>query len=570
MFENAGMSAVQIPRVVAGARRYSLLEDLAHAGTFRADFEHDTILASAGFSDLFGFGRAAHQIPVKKLLARIPRSEMRAVRHERDRARASGVPCRFRHHVILPDKTRRYVETEAVFEYDDQGHPTSYIGASADITGVEKAACNLQRARLYDDVTSLAKRNAFVENLQHILLRAHGGIYAVIEIDLDAFGHLNDTLGSLSGDLVLKAVGSRLSKAHASILECGRIGGDEFACVAGPFRKRSEVEEVVDAIDSALSAPIALGDSELRISACLGIALYPRDGKDIVLVDQAHLALAHAKAKGQGAAQWYEKAFAREIARRYELARELRVALAREEFDLYYQPIVDEESNAVCFEALLRWKHPQRGMLTPDQFLHVAEETGVIERLGKWQLRRVCDDAAELHRRLGGPVRMHVNVTAAQLMDRQFLPTLDWSIRQSGIPSEAIAIEVTEHHLLSGTERAGDVLARLRERHIDVAVDDFGTGYNTFKYLQRYPVNVIKIDQGFVRDVHANAYSRAICSTILQLANTMGIHVIAEGVETTSQRDVLRQLGCTAFQGYLYGRPAPLSEHYERAVQAVS
>jgi diguanylate cyclase (GGDEF)-like protein len=377
-------------------------------------------------------------------------------------------------------------------------------------------------------------------------------------LDLDHFKSVNDTLGHPVGDLLLKAVAERLGRCVGEDALVARLGGDEFAVIQPIAAGPNEAGELASRLIAAVAAPYEVQGNEVVIGASIGIALAPDDGETAdVLLRNADMALYRAKAEGRGTSHFFESEMDRRIQARRSLELDLRKAFVNGEFELYYQPLVNLGSNAVTgFEALLRWRHPERGMVSPVEFIPLAEEIGLIVPLGEWVLRQACMQAASWP----GDVKVAVNLSPAQFRSRGVVQAVISALAHSGLRPQRLELEITESVLLGETEANLATLHQLREIGTRISMDDFGTGYSSLSYLRSFPFDKIKIDRSFVRELVQRPDCVAIVRAVTGLGASLGIATTAEGVETPEQLERLRREGCTEVQGYLFSPPRPAAE----------
>jgi len=435
----------------------------------------------------------------------------------------------------------------------------------------------------FDNLTRLPNRVLYQERLGQAIGRASaaGTRVAVCSIDVDHFGRINDTLGPGLGDQLIQAVGRRLSEicepgepgqgkrrdedgvpvwADAAGVQVARLGGDEFAMILPDLIDPEEPLRLARRVQMALQHPFKLGTQEVFVTASIGIAVHPEDGQDPATLHQnSDVALAQAKKEGRNAIERYSTSMNAEAATRMRLEHELRKAVEQGEFTLWYQPVVDLRSRwATGAEALVRWDHPDRGLITPGEFIQLCEESGLIVPLGEWSLWSVCTQARRWAEAGYTGLRVSVNLSARQLRQRGIVRTVQDILDETGAKPQQLAIELTESLLM---EQGGMVEKRLRELAelgISLAIDDFGTGYSSLSYLKNFPVSTLKIDRSFIVDVTTDPDAAAITTAIIALAKAMELEVVAEGVETKEQADFLKWRGCEKAQGYLLGRPAPV------------
>jgi diguanylate cyclase (GGDEF)-like protein/PAS domain S-box-containing protein len=432
--------------------------------------------------------------------------------------------------------------------------------AVVDVTERKQAEARIAYMAQHDALTGLPNRVLFHERLDAALaqLRDRGATLAVHCLDLDHFKSVNDTLGHPVGDDLLRLVAGRLKDNLQDCDLVARLGGDEFAVIQMNIKHPREASDLAAKLIAALSANYDIQRHEVVIGASVGIALAPGDGTAAdVLLRNADMALYRAKADGRGTSHFFEAEMDRRIQARRILELDLRKAFANGEFDLYYQPLINLHADRISgFEALLRWHHPERGMVLPGEFIALAEEIGLIGPLGEWVLRRACTEAA----RWPGDLKIAVNLSPAQFRTRSVVQAVLSALAYSGLPPRRLELEITETVLLGESEANIAILHQLREIGVQISMDDFGTGYSSLSYLRSFPFDKIKIDRSFVRDLAERPDCMAIIRAVAGLGTSLGISTTAEGVETHEQLERLRAEGCTEAQGFLFSPPRPATE----------
>lgn len=440
---------------------------------------------------------------------------------------------------------------------DAEGQTMGAIGVALDITEMKESAENLSRLAREDAMTHLPNRLALEEDLGPLLESAERERrpMAVLFLDLDRFKTINDTLGHRSGDDVLRAVGARLREKVGARARVYRPGGDEFVIVVHDVYERDEILSVVNDVLDAFAKPFAIDGRELFVTSSVGASLFPANATTVgELIKQADSAMYHAKEAGRSTAKFYDGTIHARVLERLSLEQDLRSALSRQEFHLVFQPLVDIPSRRItAAETLLRWNHPLLGEVAPDRFISIAEELGIIVEISAWVLREACRYAAAIRENGHPEFRIAVNLSARDLYESSFVDALAATLEEFALPAHALDLEVTEHVLLSDT--AVRNLNELRAMGVRVVIDDFGIGYSSLEYVKRLPVGAIKIDKSFVRDVTRNPYDQAIVKAIATLGKTLGVAVIAEGIETAAQYDFVAALHCDQAQGFYFSRP---------------
>ena len=457
-------------------------------------------------------------------------------------------------------------------QYTTRLHDGRYIVVSAkpmadgytvtthqDITEQRRSEAKIVHMALHDALTGLPNRVLFNERLEHALARAkRGEVVAVHLLDLDHFKHVNDTLGHPAGDKLLKAVTARLRTLVRETDIVARMGGDEFAIVQGAIEHPADAGVLARRVIDVVSQPYEIDGHQVIIGASVGIAVGLTDGGSTdQLMRNADLALYRAKGDGRGAFCFFEPGMDAQIQERRAMEYDMRKALVAGQFELHYQPVVNLQSNKVSgIEALIRWRHPERGLISPAQFIPLAEEIGFIVPLGDWVIRQACATAA----RWPDDVKVAVNLSPAQFRNASLLQTVVNALAASGLPPRRLELEITESTLLQDSEATLAMLYQLRELGVGIAMDDFGTGYSSLSYLQSFPFDRIKIDRSFVKDIGEGVGSLNIVRAVAALAKGLGMETTAEGVETQLQRDKVTSEGCTEMQGFLFSRPLPAHE----------
>jgi diguanylate cyclase (GGDEF)-like protein/PAS domain S-box-containing protein len=445
-----------------------------------------------------------------------------------------------------------------------------------DVTERRRLEQELRHQAFHDSLTGLANRTLFHDRVQQAVVRARrtGDIVGVLFLDLDDFKVVNDTLGHQIGDQLLVAVGERLTRILRPQDSAGRLGGDEFAALIQDARDADEIERVADRIVAAMAEPFRIGSVLVNGDVSVGVATTVDAGDDTDLLRQADLALYVSKGAGKGQWRRYQSALHTAVLERMKLRSELDQAVDQAELELAYQPIVELDSGrTVGFEALARWHHPTRGVIMPDQFIEVAEETGLIVPIGDRILRTALATAAQWRAVLPDATPyVGVNVSVRQFRSPGFVDNVRRRLTEVGLPARLLVLEITESLLLPDEEQVWQGLAELREMGVRVAIDDFGTGYSSLSYLQKVPLDVVKVDRSFIQPISSSGQQRSLVEGIVRLAGTLGLQVIAEGIESSVERDELMAMGCPFGQGYLFSRPMshPDSVEWLRAVRVAA
>ena len=434
-----------------------------------------------------------------------------------------------------------------------------WLATHEDVTERQRSEERIAHMARHDALTDLPNRVLLLEQLNHEIKRVkRGECLAVLCLDLDQFKSVNDALGHHIGDELLKLVGERLRGCTRELDIVARMGGDEFAIIMTQMDQAADAATLSKRIRDSVIRPYQVEGHQIVTDISIGISVAPMDAVEFdELLRNADMALYDAKADGRGTFRFFEPEMNTRMKVRRELEMDLRKALASEQFQLYYQPLVVLETNEVNgFEALLRWNHPARGLVSPADFIPIAEETGLIVPLGEWVLRAACDEAVNWPEH----IKVAVNLSPAQLNSRNLVSMVTAALRESGMPPRKLQLEITESVLLQNTFTTLATLHELRKMGVQIALDDFGTGYSSLSYLRSFPFDKIKIDRSFIQDLSNGAEPLAIVNAVAGLAKCLNMTSTAEGVETQQQMDVLQAIGCTEMQGYLFSHARPAHE----------
>ncbi|OYY58921.1 MAG: hypothetical protein B7Y50_11865 [Hydrogenophilales bacterium 28-61-11] len=476
-------------------------------------------------------------------------------------AALNGVPQNFRSALERKDGS--------VIEVDIAYVPTIVNGQVVGVYGIVRditAAANYERHIAYlathDELTGLPNRTLLGERLRHVIEQRHAHQFAILFMDLNRFKMVNDTLGHDKGDLLLKMTANRLRNAVREGDTVARLGGDEFVVVLENIESIESVSKVANDLLNAVAQPFQLGGHELTISTSIGCSIYPKDGADVAtLLKHADLAMYQAKELNPGTFRFFNPAMNVAMLERLLAESDLKRALERKELELYYQPRIDVSTGFIVgVEALVRWRHPERGLIGPDDFIPIAEELGIIGEVGEWVLNTACSqnrawqDAGLL------PVKMAVNISAYQISEAGFADVLLRGLEASGLSPQWLELEITETSLMKNIEASVVNLHELKRIGISISIDDFGTGYSSLAYLKKLPIDTLKIDKSFISDLIHDADDASIVTATIALAHNMGLEVVAEGVTTSAQMEFLVDRNCNAMQGYLFSQAIPVDE----------
>ncbi len=466
--------------------------------------------------------------------------------------------------IMAKDGRRIPLEVTARVIFGNRGEPKTVQAIGRDITERKQAEETIRRLAYHDALTDLPNRALFEDRLQVALAQARRQreMLAVLFLDLDSFKVVNDTLGHGAGDKLLQAVAHDLATLVREGDTVARVGGDEFTLLLAGIEAPEDATDIAQRILDCLRQPRVINGTEFRTTGSIGLAMYPTDGDEgETLLRNSDTAMYRAKERGRDNYQLYTASMNAKMMERIAVEQDLRHALVRDELVLFYQPIVAVETGLITSaEALIRWRHPQRGIVPPDEFIPLAEETGLILEIGEWVLRQACRQIRQWREQGLTIGLVAVNLSARQLQQEDLVERIAGILRESGVSPESIQLEITEGAVLKNVDSAIAMLQRLDEMGIQIALDDFGTGYSSLTYLKRFPIDAVKIDRSFVRDLEYDASDATIVSTVIGMAENLHLNVIAEGVETENQLEFLRRRGCNEYQGYLFSEAVPPEE----------
>jgi diguanylate cyclase (GGDEF)-like protein/PAS domain S-box-containing protein len=461
--------------------------------------------------------------------------------------------------LIRRDGQEASIEDSAAPIHDRRGRVTGAVMVFHDVSAARAVSLRMSYLAQHDSLTDLPNRILLNDRLTQFmaLAKRHHQKLALLYLDVDRFKNVNDSLGHSVGDRLLQAVATRLLACVRSSDTVSRQGGDEFVIVLSEMMHAKDAAIIAEKVLLALSKPYIIEEHELHVTVSIGIVTHPDDGIEAeTLMKNADLAMYHAKAAGRNNYQFFKAEMNFRVAERQSLESGLRHALEREEFVLYYQPKVNLETGAIiAAEALIRWRHPERGLVPPDQFIPVAEECGFIVPMGRWVLREACRQA-RIWQSCGLPaLRIAVNISAVELRAKDFVAGVRAILAQTGLKPSDLELELTETFLMQDSNSTNAVLKELKDLGVHLALDDFGTGYSSLSYVKRFPIDTLKIDRSFVRDIAVDADDASIVSAVISMGKSLQMRVVAEGVETTEQLAFLQKQGCPFGQGYLFSPP---------------
>ncbi|MFL6618527.1 MAG: putative bifunctional diguanylate cyclase/phosphodiesterase [Povalibacter sp.] len=550
-------------------RRYYNLFENAVEGIFRTTLDGQYLDANPALARIYGFESPA------ELIARLKdiRHQLYVDPSQRDEfmnlIKGRGVVANFEARIYRRDGEIIWISENARAVYNESGQVVCYEGTVEDITERKLYQARIEQQANYDTLTGLANRSLLNDRLQQGILSAanYGTRLAVVFVDLDRFKYINDSLGHHVGDELLRAMAERLKASVRESDTVARLGGDEFVLLIGGQRDPDSVAVVLERMLSDISQPWTIAQGDFNVTCSIGVALYPDDGHNAqTLLKHADTAMYRAKEKGRNNFQFFTAELNALITQRLELENKLRRALERQQFELHYQPRVDMKTRRVVgAEALIRWRTAENETIPPSRFIPIAEEIGLIAPIGKWVLKTACAQNKAWQDAGMDPFVVSVNVSARQFRQENLAQTVAEVLRETGLESRYLEIELTESAVMHDADQFIAALRELNDLGVQISLDDFGTGYSSLSYLKRLPVDRLKVDRSFVQDIATDADDATIVRAIIALGHNLGLRVVAEGVETEQQLEFLRINHCDELQGYYFATPMAVAE-FARAV----
>ncbi len=549
---------------------------IARLGNWAWDPFADVVTWSSEVQRLLEIAPGRDQAPMVRFMSRVHLADRPAAEAAIDSALSAASPFALDVRFVLDGGVSRVLRAQGEPVLDAQGQVLRIIGTLQDITERTATEDRIRFLAYYDSLTSLPNRVLFTDRLRGMLgtARRRNQLVATIFVDLDNFKGVNDTMGHTAGDELLKAVAVRFreslrdtdvfTRANYGIdgeaSTVARLGGDEFILAIGDLDRVEDVPRIARRIQDALKQPITLSFGEVFVTISMGISVFPQDGQTVEeLFKNADAALYHAKDSGRNCFQFFSSSLNEAALQRLLLEAHLRRAVQNDELLAYYQPLVDGRTDAVvAVEALMRWNRPEAGLVSPAQFIHVAEESGSIHEMGRWILRAASAASVARGWATRG-IRVAVNISTQQFKRPDVVETLVAAVADSGLTTDAVSLEITESVLVDHA-RAVPTLTALKDAGFSIILDDFGTGYSSLTYLKALPIDTLKIDRSFIRTITTDPRDTAIVTAIIGVARSLNMDVVAEGVERLAQKQKLLELGCPVMQGYLFGRPVPVEQ----------
>ncbi|NTV48826.1 MAG: EAL domain-containing protein [Geobacteraceae bacterium] len=548
--------------------RLARAQKIAHMGSWEWNVQTGEIYWSNELYRIYGLNPSDNrQINMKLVLGMVNPEDIADLKKVLLDASKYGKPFNIVYRITTSPESEIVVNCHGDVEWDEKGRTRLVTGTTLDITERTKAESEIRQLTNYDTLTGLPNRSLLHDRLKLAIAQAsrEHQLVGVLFLDLDRFKSINDTLGHRAGDLLLKTIAMRLSSCIRESDTLARLGSDEFVALLIGVNTAEAISTVANKILALVSEPIYIDGQETFTSGSIGIAVYPMDGDDsYTLLKHADLAMYQAKELERNNFQFFSSEMNIKMVERMLLESSMRKALEREEFFLVYQPQVDARSGHITgMEALLRWQHPELGLLTPDKFIYLAEENGFIIPIGEWVLQTACRQNRAWQKQGLPSVRVAVNLSAKQFGQYHLDEMVSATLMETGLEPKWLELEITESAIMKNAEQTAIILRKLKDMGISLAIDDFGTGYSSLAYLKLFPISRLKIDRSFVQDITTNQDDAAIAETIISMAQALKLNVIAEGVETRAQMELLSFNNCIEMQGYLFSRPVPAEQFAE-------
>ncbi len=554
-------------------------QQLAKLGNWELDLETETLIGSPEFFRISGLVPTADPISLEKFIQSIDPADREPVRLKLSEVLRSSSDFALDFRVGLTSGEVRIAHLRGAVICRLGCRQKKLYGFIQDVTELRQAEEQIRYLAYYDGLTGLANRELFKDRLQKTLAagRRQNRTIALLFLDLDNFKRINDSLGHHIGDQLLKTIAERINRcvrdtdsvarfgAEEESAWVSRLGGDEFTVLLTDLVKPQDAVLVAQRIIDAIPKPLSIEEHELYVTTSIGISIFPHDGQDAAtLVKNADSAMYEAKSKGRNNYQFYKKTLHEVSCERLSLEADLRKALERDEFLLHYQPQLDIRTGRIIgAEALLRWINPSRGMVSPGDFIPLAEDSGLIIPLTEWVIQTACQQNKAWQTVGLNPLRVAVNLSGQQFSQQKVAAATQKALRASGLDAKFLEVELTESTLMTNKDVVREILEELKALGLTIAIDDFGTGYSSLAYLKTFPIDTLKIDRTFVRDISSNPNDAAITRAIVAMAQSLELNVVAEGVETEAQLNFLQDLGCNDYQGFFFSRPLPADEFIE-------
>lgn len=545
-------------------QRLANAQRIARLGHWEWEIATGRLYWSAEVYNLLGLGPEFTTPDYERFLEMIPGDDRQRLQEAIARCLEHGLPYEIDHRITCPDGSERILHEDGELVYDNEGKPLLLRGTAQDVTERHDYQNRLRHLANFDPVTGLPNRTLFKDRLQHALANAtrNQRLVALLFLDMDQFKNVNDSLGHMMGDELLRQTAERLLGCVREGDTVARFGGDEFIILLENIEHSEQASLSAERVVQAMRRPFRLGEHEHFCNVSIGISLYPEDDEHPEdLVRHADSAMYLAKAQGGAGYRFYTPDMNTRAMERLLLQNQLHQALELDQFEVHFQPQMDLRSGRICgVEALVRWQHPERGLVPPAEFIPMAEDTGLIEPLGEWVLRTAAREVRDWQERGLPALNLSVNLSPRQFRHPDLPGMVERVLAESGLEAERLELEITERLIIVDLEHTVDTLSRITRLGVRVSIDDFGTGHSSLAYLRRLPVHALKIDREFVDGIGRDSDDAAIAEAVIALGRTLRLQVIAEGVETREQASFLREHGCDTVQGFFIARPMPAGE----------
>ncbi len=544
--------------------RYQEAQRIALLGHWELDLVNNELLWSDEIYRIFDIDPLVFGSSYEAFLAAIHPDDRELVKKAYYESVENRTPYDIVHRLLMKDGTVKHVHEKCETTYSKDGTPLKSIGTVQDITERKQAGEFIRHMAYHDPLTGLPNRLLLLDRLNQVLARGERRkkLAAILFIDLDNFKTVNDTLGHLEGDKILKVVAERIKEHIRNVDTIARQGGDEFTILVQDLKKVEYLTKMIDSIFSVFETPFIHYGQEFFITVSMGISIFPNDGHDAeTLLKNADIALYKAKDDGRNTYRFFTSAMTASAIRRFTLSSKLRSAIKKEEFVLHYQPQINSSTGELIgVEALVRWEDPESGLIPPLYFIPLAEDTGLIVPLGEWVLRTACAKNRIWQDKGMKPIITAVNLSMRQFRQKDFVSSVERILQETDLAPKYLELELTESIVMEDVESTIEILHALKAMGLRLSIDDFGTGYSSLGYLKKMPVNMLKIAHEFVRDMTVDVNDVAIARAVIQMAQSLDMEVIAEGVETREHLKLLHSLNCNKIQGYVVSKPLPPEE----------
>jgi diguanylate cyclase (GGDEF)-like protein len=554
-------------------KRLRKTQEMAQIGNWEIRFSSNEFNCSPDAWQILGFKKCHSRDSFNDFLAPIIDEDKGRIKKQIDEAIGTGKPFSLHYRILLPDNTERFILNKAEIVHKDEDQPEIMMGVIQDVTKIKNAEEEIRQLAFYDNLTGLPNRSLFQDRLKHEIMKAKrkNEVFALIFLDLDQFKRINDTYGHHIGDMLLKNAAGTLKDCirdsdtasrpglDESDTTIARFGGDEFTILLSNIKEPESAAVIARRILEEMPVVHNINGNDITITTSIGISVFPSDGAEPeILLKNADYAMFQAKEYGRNNFKFYEKSLNLAAIERFSLEKDLYKAIERDEFLLYYQPKIDLSTRKIVgAEALIRWLHPQKGMIPPDKFISIAEETGLIIHINKWVIKTACEQNTEWVNAGLGPVKIAVNLSGYQLARQNIIPFLQETLEENSLDPQYLEVEITESVLMQDSDETLATLQQIKDMQISIALDDFGTGYSSLGYLTSFNVDTIKIDRSFIMGSTLQKNNIVIIKAIIAMGQSMGMKIVAEGIETEEQLELLQGYGVQEGQGYLFKPPVP-------------